>query len=454
MINLKMTKTKYILLLLILYVSGQSMFGQGSRYTGSYTKSDPINYVGKSNFVIEGYEISSSSEDCIALFNCENVVIRNNKLGPSISKRGVYLYNCKNITIEDCSFENVQLGLIASTSQGVKFEHNDMKNIIGMLNGGFEIGSMVQFISVTGSGNSISYNSCENMPGSSSPEDIINIFASNGTANSPIVVKGNWIRGGGPSLTGGGINLGDYGGSYQIAEDNILVDPGQYGIAISGGNNMTLKNNKVYGKKQNFTNVGMIVTNWYEREAGASFNLSAIGNQINFIAAGGYQNSWWIPNTKIVSGLETNVFDKNLSPSILPEKIIGRARNSNNSNNNNNTPEGSIVPEPEKPDVTPPSQGGIGGEDQGKGPENTPSDEVIDSSIDVYLDNYNRICINTKNRVTRTSNVAIFDNRGNRLYTQPLVGYHTVVRKRFNRGTYDVRVKNGSHQKNAQLIIR
>jgi len=93
-------------------------------------------------------------------------------------------FNSKNVTIVDNSLENVKSGLVASTSQGIKF------------------------------------------------------------------VRGNWIRGGGPSTSGGGINIGDYGGSYQITENNILVNPGQYGIGISGGNNMIMRNNKVYGKKK------------------------------------------------------------------------------------------------------------------------------------------------------------------------------------------------------------
>jgi len=37
---------------------------------------------------------------------------------------------------------------------------------------------------------------------------------------------------------GGGIMLGDGGGSNIVAKNNILVDPGQYGMAVSGGSYM------------------------------------------------------------------------------------------------------------------------------------------------------------------------------------------------------------------------
>ena len=190
-------------------------FGQGARYTGTYTKSTPIKYEGVKNIVIEGVEISSNNDYAIALYSSQNVTIRNSKFGPNLTKRAIYLYNCKNITIIDNTFNDVQSALVASTSQGIKFEYNDVTNVVGKMHGSNEMGVMVQFIQVTGAGNSVSYNANENLPGKSSPEDLININQSSGTEQSPIVVRGNWIRGGGPSDSGGGINLGDLNGSYQ-----------------------------------------------------------------------------------------------------------------------------------------------------------------------------------------------------------------------------------------------
>ncbi len=118
-------------------------------------------------------------------------------------------------------------------------------------------GQMVQFNNVKGGGNSINYNVVENILGQSSPEDAISVYMSNGIVGDPIQVVGNWIRGGGPSGSGGGIMVGDYGGSHILVKDNILVDPGQYGIAISSGTGISIKNNKIYAKQQSFTNVGL-----------------------------------------------------------------------------------------------------------------------------------------------------------------------------------------------------
>ena len=185
----------------------------------------------------------------------------------------------KTLQLIDNTFEDVQSALIASTSQGIKFDYNDVTNVVGGLRGGNGVGVLAQFIQVTGAGNSVSYNVNENFEGQSAPEDLININQSSGTAQSPIVVRGNWIRGGGPSVSGGGINLGDLNGAYQIAEDNILVDPGQYGVAISGGHDMTLRNNTVYSKREPYNNVGLIAVNWYE---GQSYNITVAENKINY----------------------------------------------------------------------------------------------------------------------------------------------------------------------------
>ena len=195
-------------------------YGQGSKYTGEYIKSPAIQHAHKNNIVIEGLEFTNSNPSlfggrAISLWKCENVIIRNCKFTNVAWEAAILVENGLNVTITDCVFENVYQALRVEKSRGnVKFENNEVKNF-------------------------------ENLPGNTHTIDVIGVYHSNGTPDSPIMIKGNWIRGGGPLLNSGGIILGDVGGSYQIAEDNILVDPGQYGIQIAGGHNMTLRNNKV-----------------------------------------------------------------------------------------------------------------------------------------------------------------------------------------------------------------
>ena len=453
---MRLNNITIILGLALLCIPFHISYGQGARYTGSYTKSAAIKHVGKSNFVIEGFEISSNDADAIHLSNCENVVIRNNKLGPSPTKKGIYLYNCKNVTIVDNTFENVQSGLVAYTSQGIKFEYNDVTNILGRLKGSNDVGVMAQFIQVSGAGNSVSYNVCENFPGESSTEDIINLYQSHGTAQSPIVVKGNWIRGGGPSDSGGGINLGDLSGSYQLAEDNILVNPGQYGIGISGGQNMTLRNNKVYGSRQSFSNVGIVAANWYEN-LGQTQNITVSNNIVNYTHKDGYVNNWWYAgNIGTINGKETNKYDASLNASILPDKIIGRARSSSTPS----TPGGGSTPIPEdnNPDPAPKPEekpGNTDKDNEASNPGTSLPEVKNDRSIQIYIDRFNRVCVNIWGFVTPSANIVAYNEAGEIIYRQDLTRFHTVLsNSRPNPGKYTLLVRNGDKAHMKTLNIR
>lgn len=343
----KVIKSYSYLVLLYLLLTPSLIFSQGSRYTGSYKKSSPIEYVNKSDIVIEGMEFSPSNQYAIVLWNCKNIVIKNCKFTSAPNIRAVYIEKGENVTIIDCTFEDVYEGvLVERSNNNIKVEYNDFKNIRGQLDGGTYFANAVHFDRVSGSGNSISYNAIENIKGESSPEDNIALFQSNGTPESPIMVKGNWIRGGGPNHSGGGINLGDWGGSYQIAEDNILVNPGQVGMGIAGGHDLTIRNNKIYAKQQSFTNVGIAIINWTGDKTGESYNIVVENNEVNWTNKDGKQNPWWVyDNMKHLKGLETNRYNPNLNESILPEVIINRARNtdggnppSDNDNDNDNKP--------------------------------------------------------------------------------------------------------------------
>lgn len=440
---MKRTKT-FVLGVVLFFLPFHFSYGQGARYTGSYVSSAAIQHVGKSNFVIEGSAFTSSSNKyLIVLYSCENVIIRNNRFGSSPVNLAIYLDNCKNITIMDNTFENVQTGLVAHNSQGIKFEYNDVTNVVGPLKGGEKIGNMVRFDKVSGTGNSISYNVCENFPGESSPEDIINVNQSHGTSGSPITVKGNWLRGGGPSSSGGGIILGDVGGSYQIAENNIVVDPGQYGISIAGGNNIILSNNKIYSNRKSYNNVGLYAANWYEK-LGKSYNITVANNAVNYTNKEGVLNNFWFAgNVEPINGKETNVYDRNLSASILPDKIIGRAGASS-------TPDGGSVPLPgENEPGTEPNPGPGEGETGGTGSEPTVPDNSFpeienDPSILIYLDSYNRVCVNIRGRLDASATVFAANEVGVLILNQKLTRFHTVLPYRPVPGNYNILVRNGS----------
>lgn len=332
MINV-IKNSKYQVILCLLMISSIA-YGQtpGSRYTGTYKKSAPIQYKNKNNIIIEGVEISDINGIGISLYNCKNVIIRNCKIKNISTSVGIYVENGSNITIEDCYFENLHRGvLVRFGEENIKIEHNDFKNILGNIRGGSVVSNGFQLYQCNGDGNSISYNVFENIWGESSPADVINLFASNGTSRSPITVKGNWIRGGGPLGSGGGIDLGDNGGSYQIAEENILVNPGQVGMGMAGGTNLTIRNNKIFAKQQSFTNVGLAIANWTYDRTGPSHSIVVENNEVNWTNRDGkYNTAWFSDGMKalVPDWRNQGIRNPRINESILPKNILGGARES------------------------------------------------------------------------------------------------------------------------------
>ncbi|MDD4728552.1 MAG: right-handed parallel beta-helix repeat-containing protein [Dysgonamonadaceae bacterium] len=391
-------------------------FGQGSRYTGTYKKSDPITLKNEKDIIIEGLEISDIEGRAITLFSCQNIIIRNCKFKNINTAAALYAEKGANILITDCFFENVHRGFIAGNCTGnIKFEHNDVKNILGNLRGGSVFSQAVQFNGCNGEGNSISYNCIENIPGESSPEDNIALYKSNGTPKSPIMIKANWIRGGGPSGSGGGINLGDWGGSYQIAEDNILVNPGQVGMGMAGGHDMTFKNNKIYAKRQPFTNVGLVIHNWTPDKTGKSYNITIDNNQINWTNSDGNYNTAWVSNSMreiVKDWYNQGLRNPNITEKILPEVIIQRFRKTEDESH----------PDVEKPDNT------------------TPESPITD----IYTDRFNRISIKCLVSPIPLATANIYTSSGQRIASRNLSRFRTLIDHVLNPGEYNVEVSYGS----------
>ena len=286
-----------------------------SLHSSLLKNSAPIVLNGIHDTLVIGLCINNSLTNSIKLVNCYNVTIKNCRL-TTAKGNGIDLYKCKNITIRNCYMEDIATGVYAVESKEINVSNNEIKNVKGP----FPRGQMVQFNKVSGINNVVSHNKFENILNASNPEDIINMYKTNGTKDSPVQITGNWIRGGGCSLTGGGIMLGDNGGSYLIAKDNVLVNPGQYGIAISGGENITVINNKIFSKKQYFTNVGLYV--WNQNRNTCAFN-TVTGNTVNWTNSKGKRNDVWDNgNCGLVNGWDTNIFSAKIDSSILPLKII------------------------------------------------------------------------------------------------------------------------------------
>jgi parallel beta-helix repeat protein len=244
------------------------------------------------------------------------VHIYNNKIGPcgpTADGTGINVSNTHDITIDHNSFDDVASGLYAvNSTNNIVFDHNYASRIRGPM----PRGQIVQFNGVNGSGNKITCNvSDQTTPGYlNGTEDHINMYMSSGTSASPILIAYNKIRGGGPSTSGGGIMAGDEGSSYITVDTNILVNPGQYGLAIAGGHDNKLLNNQVYSNSFTWTNIGAYVWNQY---APTAYNEVVSGNRVNWLNSAGSANNWWDGGNSGTITMSNNVFgDSSIGTSI------------------------------------------------------------------------------------------------------------------------------------------
>lgn len=310
---------KLFLNILSLFILLLPMLGQGSAYCGPYTPSPPLSFSNIKDTVISGLEIKNNKGNCISLSNCSNITIKNCRLS-NAKGEGVHLYKSHNITVVNCFIDSVATGVYAGACTEIKVLYNDFRNVFGPM----PRGQMVQFAEVSGTGNLIHYNAMENITGQSYPEDAISLFKSHGNDKNPITIIGNWIRGGGPSTSGGGIMTGDMGGSYILVQDNILVNPGQYGITIASGHHISIVKNLIFAKQKEFNSVGLSAYKQYPID---SYSDTIMFNQVNYRYKDGTLNNF-INDASFgtVFGWSTNFYNPILDATILPEKIIGRCK--------------------------------------------------------------------------------------------------------------------------------
>lgn len=244
--------------------------------------------VAVSGQIIENIDFRNTPGNAIRVgFGVTNVEIRNcffYKTG----LEAIEIEGAANVNVHDNLFSNTYCGVYALNSKSVKVVNNEFINVYQFSGGGR--GQFVQFNNVTGAGSAVENNRGENFAGESNPEDLVSMFQSHGTATSPISIKGNTFRGGGPSTSGGGIMLGDYGGSYQVAEGNKLLDVGQYGMAIAGGQNCQILNNQIAARQQPFTNNPLYM--WAQQGASCGSN-TVRGNRVFWIDKNGGFNGGW-----------------------------------------------------------------------------------------------------------------------------------------------------------------
>jgi hypothetical protein len=287
--------------------------------SGTYTTSAAVSYSGKSNFTISGLSITGGTY-CIYLNNCSNVTITGCRLA-NATKYEVYMTgNCKNVTMTNCFVTGGVSGVHVENSSTIKINSNQFLN----MNGPFPGGNFVQFVNVSGGGCQINNNRCEDIAGVGKPEDGLSVYQSNGLKGDSIQVIGNWIRGGqyyNTSGGGAGIVLGDVGGSYQVARNNIIVNGGFVGAQVQGGHDIKMDHNTIYSSSTPYSNCGLCYGNY---SGASSYNINMSYNTVKFYNRYGSESDAWVdPKAGYTPvGWSTNILKANITAAILPTTII------------------------------------------------------------------------------------------------------------------------------------
>jgi len=289
-----------------------------------YVPSEPIKFQNKSNFTINGDSISGGTSPCILLISCTNVHITHCKLVNS-TNIAIRLERCSGILIDSNYIVNVKHGVFAimCPQGGIRVLHNQMKN----MQGPFPQAGFIQYDRVSGGNNQICYNKLENVRGESNSEDAINLYKSDGLPGDPILVTHNWIRGGGPGITGAGITAGDGGGSYQKIDSNIVVNSGSGGIQVAGGTNIQITNNIIYSKSLPWSGFGLASSNYSGQPSDSN---TVAYNKVNWIAGrlkGIRRDTVYKPGSganinAMPAGWITNTVNAPIDESILPDSLL------------------------------------------------------------------------------------------------------------------------------------
>lgn len=228
----------------------------------------------------------------IKLSGCKKIRIYNCWIHDSKAP-AIHLDGCEDVVVQGCRIERVATGVYAHQSSGVQVIGNYVDNVMGPM----PRGQMVQFDKVTGKQNVIRGNQAANSNDQSRPEDMISIYESSGTEDSPILIEDNFLSGDpkvgsdGKSKSGSGIMLGDgKGGKHIVCRKNVLLAPGQVGIGVAGGGTITVTDNSIIGAKSDVSNVGLYVWNQSKQDGG---EVVVRGNKIHWVNAAGAPNPYW-----------------------------------------------------------------------------------------------------------------------------------------------------------------
>lgn len=161
------------------------------------TKADARFIYEQSGVVIENLQFENIEGIALYIKKSNNIIVRKCFFNKAANE-AINIESSANITIENCLFNGVESGVYVMESQTIKVSGNQFVNVRKRVDD--SRGQFVQFNKVTGTGNVIGNNRGENFPDESNPEDLISLYRSSGTVSSPVSIRNNMFRGGGPQI--------------------------------------------------------------------------------------------------------------------------------------------------------------------------------------------------------------------------------------------------------------
>jgi Right handed beta helix region len=206
--------------------------------------------------VIENLHIVNLDGPCIVVNQkVAKVTIRNNEIGPCGTNKPkgdsgiLVLQEAHDVLIQGNVFHDMSNGIHSYGSfHPITVDRNFFYNIVGP----YPAGQAVQLQRLSAGPNSgsatskVTCNVSDADYGSADKhyEDHISMIHVDGLPGLPVEIAYNRIRGG-TSKTGSGIMLGDQGGSWLWAHDNVVIHAANAGIGVAGGDHMVVEDNKV-----------------------------------------------------------------------------------------------------------------------------------------------------------------------------------------------------------------
>lgn len=313
---------------------------KGNTFTGTFTYShsgssgNPIvfdAYGNGTNPVIDG---GGSTSNRTLVFNVcsfikvNNIVVQNSFVA---AYGTLFISGCHDIAVHNCYVNQGYRGIHAQMCSGNIVIDNCYVTNISHLNGASTAGpasgdgSHIQLDTCVGPGFAVTNNFVWVQSPNPGVGDLISMFKVYGTSGSYVQITGNQSQGGSQGTNGyDGIGVGDVGGQYQLAQNNLIANSGYAGIQIPGGSFIIVQNNKIYSAKNNFPGgtgslKGMTC---YSAFGATPTNITAQNNFLNWRDYNNNVNNLYVePGVTTPTGWATNTPNSTPDP-LAPSTIV------------------------------------------------------------------------------------------------------------------------------------